>query len=99
MPACGVGCIGTVESGVGLAAINDREHLAALHAIPFMSAHLDESAHHLAGENASLGGARRSYRFENIGHVLLLHFYQRNIAHGTGDCLHPFCLVGAGTEQ
>jgi hypothetical protein len=47
--------------------------LTALNAVSFACPDLDDVPHHLARGIAGLGGTYRAYRFQQIGHVSLLH--------------------------
>ena len=77
-----LGCSRAVYSGSRLRVVDDGKHLTALNVISFVSPDLDNVPHHLAGGVAGLGGTHRAYRFQQIGHVGLLHCEHGNVAHG-----------------
>jgi hypothetical protein len=56
--------------------------LTALNVIPFVSPDLHDVPHHLAGGVTGLGGTHGADRFQQIGHVGLLHCEHGNVSHG-----------------
>jgi hypothetical protein len=81
LPGSTLGRRCTVDRSPRLGIIDNRKHLPTPHAIPFMSAELDDVPHHLAGELAGFGRANRSHRFQQIGYVGPLYREHGDIAH------------------
>jgi hypothetical protein len=77
-----VGCGRAVYCGSRLGVVYYGEHLTALNVISFVSPDLDDVPYHLAGDLAGLGGPYSAYRFQQIGHVGLLHGEHGNVPHG-----------------
>jgi hypothetical protein len=77
-----VGCGRAVYSGSRLGFVDYGEHFTALNVVSFVSLDLDDVPHHLAGGVTGLGGTYRPYRFQQIGHVSLLHGEYGNVPHG-----------------
>ena len=93
-----VGCGRAVYSGSRLGVVDYGEHLTALNVVSFVSPDLDDVPHHLAGGVTGLGGTYRPYRFQQIGHVGLLHGEHGNVPHGFRRRSRAGLLVRAAGE-